>query len=446
MNGYRLRSPFRSLRWFFLLWLGTLFLWGILELMARGQRTGNTPQNCAILPLGPDGCLQLPPQGATGNLQAIMFFTLLMCCLGILLWVSASRNREPRFYWYSLPLQLMLLLLLLLIRPPLELEIMLLLVLLLEFVTLLEHIRLIVLAVSGSCVLFFFLLLGSLHQWRYIMPVHLSDLSSMITMFLLLGGYLVLYVQLTASYTHLQNVHYELAEAHTRLQASMEHIEELTRVMERQRLARELHDTLAQGLSGVMMQLQAANSRLTHQRYELAQEAIQQAISDIREALHTARQAIDNLRAEDSSYHDLPHLLATTTQRFAAATGIPCTNDIQFCESMPGHLTEQVIRTLSEGLTNVARHAQASQIWIRFFQEEGIVILEVRDDGIGFDPMTVSRGHYGLLGLRERALRLDGNLEVVSTPNEGTVLRLRFPLPVIKTPAQVLPKERTIHE
>jgi len=84
---------------------------------------------------------------------------------------------------------------------------------------------------------------------------------------------------------------------------------------------------------------------------------------------------------------------------------------------------------VSEGLNNVAQHAHARQAWVRVADGDGALDVQVRDDGIGFDPASVAEqsGHYGLLGLRERARLAGGNLEILSAPGEGTTLHLHLP-------------------
>ncbi len=85
---------------------------------------------------------------------------------------------------------------------------------------------------------------------------------------------------------------------------------------------------------------------------------------------------------------------------------------------------------IGEGLTNIARHAQARQVWITASRTHELLHLELRDDGIGLDPAAVAGqpGHYGLLGLRERARLLHGNLEIQSAPGAGTRVCFAFPL------------------
>jgi hypothetical protein len=201
VNEHRTLSPFRALRWFFLMWLGALYIWGLVHLMGSGKHIGSVQPNCTVIPAGSDGCLLLYVRGLRENAQSVMLFTLLMLCLSVILWVSTSERGGRRFSWFSLPFQAILALLVLLSGPPPEVGSILFLVLALEVVTLLERKRLMVVVACSSFVLFLVILLASLHQWWYILPIHLSDLSSLVTMLLLLGGYLVLSMQLTASYT-----------------------------------------------------------------------------------------------------------------------------------------------------------------------------------------------------------------------------------------------------
>jgi NarL family two-component system sensor histidine kinase YdfH len=88
-----------------------------------------------------------------------------------------------------------------------------------------------------------------------------------------------------------------------------------------------------------------------------------------------------------------------------------------------------VLRVVTEGLTNIARHARAHQVWIRVIPGEQRLEIEVADDGVGFDPKTVapSSGHYGLIGLHERARLIGGQLTIISSPGKGTTLRVRVP-------------------
>ena len=125
---------------------------------------------------------------------------------------------------------------------------------------------------------------------------------------------------------------------------------------------------------------------------------------------------------------DLQHALEEETLRFTAATGIPCTTQFSSLSPVPEAFGESVMRSVAEGLLNIARHAQASQVWVCVAQHDQELAIEVRDNGRGFDPTTVAQqGHYGLPGLRERARLLDGQFALLTAPGEGTTLRFLLP-------------------
>jgi len=242
--------------------------------------------------------------------------------------------------------------------------------------------------------------------------------------------YVVLYMRQVEARDRAQCLLHELEIAHAELAEHAERIEALTLAAERQRMARELHDTLAQGLAGLLLQLEAADSHLDAGRAGRAQGIVQQAMARARATLAEARRAIDDLRARQLSAPDLAAAIRDEATHFSAATGIPCALDLTLPDTLPPALCEHALRAVAEGLTNVARHAQAHQVEVRAAEAKDWLTIEVRDDGAGFDPeAALSRaGHYGLLGLRERARLAGGTLEIDSTPGAGARLTLRLPL------------------
>jgi len=222
----------------------------------------------------------------------------------------------------------------------------------------------------------------------------------------------------------------ELETAHRELAEYAARVEDLALAAERQRMARELHDTLAQGLAGLILQLEAANSHLASGRAERAKEILVQAMTRARNTLADARRAIGDLRQGAAIPEDLTEAVRQEADHFATATGIACTLDLATLPPLPDDIREHALRVVSEGLTNVARHAQASQVWIRLACGDDGLEVEVRDDGVGFDPAAAAAqsGHYGLFGMRERARLAGGTLVVESAPGKGTTLRLSVPL------------------
>src|SRR5258708_9080176 len=121
-----------------------------------------------------------------------------------------------------------------------------------------------------------------------------SDLTTIVFFVL---GYLILYTQQSQSQIQLEQAHLELQGAHSRLAASSRQIETLTLLTERQRIARELHDTLAQGIAGMIMQLEVTSAQMHRKNYQQAQEVLSQALADARTTLQDARHAITDLRS-----------------------------------------------------------------------------------------------------------------------------------------------------
>jgi NarL family two-component system sensor histidine kinase YdfH len=203
-------------------------------------------------------------------------------------------------------------------------------------------------------------------------------------------------------------------------------VEDLTIANERQRMARELHDTLSQGLAGLILQLEAADAHLAGDRPERARGILQQSMEKARGTLAEARQAIDDLR--QPAERDLAEAVSQEAERFTDATGIPCEPLIELAIEIPELVSETAIRAISESLTNVARHSRAKNVTLRLTGNDKGLEIEICDDGVGFDPAAVEAGHYGLLGMRERVRLAGGSLEVRSEPGKGACILIRFPL------------------
>jgi two-component system, NarL family, sensor histidine kinase YdfH len=243
---------------------------------------------------------------------------------------------------------------------------------------------------------------------------------------LMIGGALVLRRQVR-----------DREQTQARLRALEEEQAEVRTIMaERQRIARELHDTLAQGVAGLILQLEATDAQLEQQHTERATQIVRQAMQRARATLAEARQAINGLRAETAAPagEDLLERMREDVAQFTTATGIPVALEVALDDEVIADLStessEHMQRVVAEGLTNVARHAQARQVWVSLRQDGGQLVIEVRDDGVGFEPEGVAeqRGHYGLIGLRERARLAGGRLELVARAGAGTRLQMRLPI------------------
>jgi signal transduction histidine kinase len=216
-----------------------------------------------------------------------------------------------------------------------------------------------------------------------------------------------------------------LAHANARLARYATTMEQLTVSRERNRLARELHDTLAHTLSGVAVQLEAARS-LWEPEPDAAREMMEQALASTRNGLGEARRAIHALRVDRLEDLGLALAIRDLARSVAARAGLSL--ELQMPESVGdlGPAVEQAVyRIADEALANAARHAQARDLLVRLERTADELWLTVADDGQGFDMTSPPpKGHYGLQGMRERADLVGGELAIESHPGKGTTVRL----------------------
>lgn len=222
----------------------------------------------------------------------------------------------------------------------------------------------------------------------------------------------------------------ELQETHERLQAYAAQAEALAVSEERNRLAREMHDTLGHALTMSVVQLEGAQ-RLAESDPARAAKIIGTVREELRGALAELRRTLTTLRTPLEAALPLPQALAHLAARFEEATRLPV--HLTVPAALPDLSAEQrqaFFRAAQEALTNVQRHAEARQVWLELTADGGQVALGVSDDGIGVQPGGEQPG-FGLRGLRERAVQLGGTLSLDARPDGGTVVR--FALPIMQT-------------
>lgn len=196
---------------------------------------------------------------------------------------------------------------------------------------------------------------------------------------------------------------------------------ELGAAEERNRIAREIHDTLAQGLAGITMQLETAEALLESDGDRARVEAsVRRALEQARASLEAARHSVLDLRASALDGRSLAHALEDLARTWHADNGI----DVLIEDGAPDHIPPRVELGLygiaREALANVERHAAAKHVRIDLLEASGSVRLIIEDDGRGFDPGRVDDRRFGLLGMRERARLLGGRLRIESGPGKGT--------------------------
>ncbi len=199
---------------------------------------------------------------------------------------------------------------------------------------------------------------------------------------------------------------------------------------ERNRLAREIHDTLAQGLVGIALRLETAEALLeTEEASVPALDAIRQALSLTRANLEEARRSVLDLRAAPLAGRSLADALTRLVEQLGRESGLEVHLEITGgARPLPVRLEVGLYRIVQEALQNVMRHAQAHHTAVHLLTTPDQVRLSIEDDGRGFDPSQVEAGRFGLIGLNERVKLLGGRFLLDTAPGSGTRLEIQVPI------------------
>ncbi|HEX4945922.1 MAG TPA: two-component regulator propeller domain-containing protein [Blastocatellia bacterium] len=198
---------------------------------------------------------------------------------------------------------------------------------------------------------------------------------------------------------------------------------------ERTRIAREIHDTLAQGFAGISVQLELV-ARLLTKAPEAAKPHLDQARQLVRSSLDEARRSVWALRSQALENSDLPSALNATVQQLLADTAIQSQVQVSGTyRELNRTIEDNLLRIGQEAITNAIKHAQAQQLRVELSYVTDRVKLSVQDDGRGFDSTQQSpNGHFGLVGMHERVTQMGGTLTVNSRPDAGTKILVEVPL------------------
>lgn len=228
----------------------------------------------------------------------------------------------------------------------------------------------------------------------------------------------------------------ELRQANAELLQRSIQAEELAILRERNRVARELHDTLGHALTTMTVQLEAIR-RVAERQPERLEPLLLEAQALSRQAMRDLRESLSSLREQEGA-PGLSEQIRSLARQAAERAGCTLHLDLQ-----PVPLPTPSVHTLAaiarEALFNAERHARAQNLHLQLRADAESVQLMIQDDGVGFEPAHSHAGHFGLAGMRERALLLGGTLTVASGPGEGTTIVVRIPL-VATTGAAALPE------
>jgi signal transduction histidine kinase len=200
-------------------------------------------------------------------------------------------------------------------------------------------------------------------------------------------------------------------------------------VAERNRMARDIHDTLAQGFTGVIVQLEAVEEALSQGLMAKAGEFLNRAGDLARESLQEARRSVRALRPQTLEQNDLCEALQNLIRKMTVGTNVQSKFNVWGQPpELPQEWEENLLRIGQEVLTNVLRHAEACHFNAQLAFEDGAIRLILSDDGKGFDPAGRHDG-FGLRGLRERVETMGGQLSIKSAKAQGTTVSIVLPFP-----------------
>jgi signal transduction histidine kinase len=217
---------------------------------------------------------------------------------------------------------------------------------------------------------------------------------------------------------------------HVRLQHQSE---QLAVLEERQRLARELHDSVTQALYSVTLYADAARMAFSAKKWEALETNLQEVRNMAREAMYDMRLLVFELRPFMLEKEGLVSVLRARLAAVEDRAGLKTEVLVEGERRLPIVIEEELYRIAQEGLNNVVKHAAARRVQIHMRYDENSVSVEMIDDGMGFDTETLDQsGGFGLQGIKERVQRLGGSLEIESAPMKGTRLKVRVPIQGMK--------------
>ena len=243
-----------------------------------------------------------------------------------------------------------------------------------------------------------------------------------------------LQMQLQAQNQQLQQTQADLLQALEQERSLKQRIEEMAAIEERNRIAREIHDSLGHSLTALNVQLQAAASLFVSDPTQ-AQSFLAQAQRLGITAMQEVRQSVRALRTDEQVEQPLEETIATLAEEFRQVTGITPTVHIHLTKSVCLSISKTIYRIIQEALTNISKYAQATQVQIQLVMigdslrdgKAERVCLEIKDNGKGFS-FDRATGGFGLQGMQERIAAIDGNFNLITEPGKGCQIKVKIPL------------------
>jgi PAS domain S-box-containing protein len=220
----------------------------------------------------------------------------------------------------------------------------------------------------------------------------------------------------------------DITERQAAQEAQFRHARELATLDERNRVARDIHDTLAQGFTGVVLQLEAAEQALADDS-KAVRAHLASAKNLAREGLQEARRSVQDLRPQVLTAGSLEKALRLEVERLRPNGRQGSFRVGGEARPLPSSVEDGLLRICQESLTNVDRHAAAANVWVDLCYERDELLLSIRDDGVGFDLEAATKnGGFGLRGMQERLALLGGRLSISARLGAGTTIEARVPI------------------
>ena len=223
-----------------------------------------------------------------------------------------------------------------------------------------------------------------------------------------------------------RNQHSQLAEANQKLQKYALTSEKLAQTQERNRLARELHDTLAHTLSSTSVQLEAIKA-LYDRDPDQAKILLGQTLENTKSGLAETRRALVDLRTSELEAYGLTQAIRNLGTSAAERGGFNVNFNLdKGLDVLPEDVSHSIYRTIQEAFENILRHSNASQASVKLFTEDDQIRLVIQDNGKGFKTEKIEKDRLGIRGMRERIEMLGGTFNINSEPNKGTEIEIRL--------------------
>ncbi len=259
-------------------------------------------------------------------------------------------------------------------------------------------------------------------------PIAFSFTLLYVAGLIFVASFVRMVLQADAARTHSEQLLAELQEAHAQLQVYANQAEELAIANERTRLARDLHDSVAQTLYGLTLQAEAASRKLTAGQNKAVQSYLAAIQEDAQQTLQETRLLIFELRPPVLENSGLAAALQARLDTVEARSGLTMNVALEDVGRLPPSMETGLYRIAQEALNNAAKYAQASTLHVQLHKNDGELCLQIGDDGIGFEPTAVPPGSVGLQGMTERVAQLNGRLTIHSAPGQGTQIQVEVPL------------------